>query len=360
MRKQASIKKNIKLLLIGIVIGVILVFALALFLGRANNINVTAVNMADYQINGNITEPNAALQGFNGDSGAVTPYTFVINAHRLYNITIISFKINTPGFSLANTSPILPLKIIKGGNESLTLYLNMPNTKYTGPLSITEYYKVQIPNEHLINITQINTYYVNTIPNSTYFGGAISGFITNGSSTYLESFDVNNNANYPKNFTSFRTNTTGFNITNVMPSLPVKINSNSSQQFTFSIKTPGANYSGPLNIIGYYTAKPTYVNVTQVNVYDNNASNITELAGVLTGFNTTALGSYYIYSFDEDNSTGSNFTSFTTNTTGFSIMNVTPKLPFIIKSNSSQLFALRIRVPNYTYSGPLSITAHYT
>lgn len=210
-----------------------------------------------------------------------------------------------------------------------------------------------------VNVSVVNTYSTNLNSSKVEFGGSVSGFNATPGSTYLETFSITLGSAFPaENFTSIQTNTTGFNIIGVSPALPIRVNSGQSQQFTLQIKTPNSNYSGALSIIEYYNApKPKYVNVTQVNFFNSNVStNQTYFSSALYGFNTSA-GSYYLYSFQINNGTAT-ILSFAANTTGFKILNVTPSLPLKLTGNN-QLFSLRIAVPNYTYSGPVSIIERY-
>ena len=215
---------------------------------------------------------------------------------------------------------------------------------------------------HWTNVTRIDTYYVNTNMSmtGTHFEGSVSGFETASGASYLETVYINVGSSFPtEKFTSIKTNTTGFSIISVSPSLPIKVNGGQSQQLTLQIKTPSSNYTGPLSIIEYYNApKPKYVNVSQVNFFSHNVTaNRTYFAIALYGFNTTA-GSSYLYSFGISNGINTTRLSFATNTTGFTILNVTPSLPLKLTSNS-QTFTLRIQTPNSNYAGPLSVIGYY-
>jgi hypothetical protein len=211
-----------------------------------------------------------------------------------------------------------------------------------------------------VNVSVINTYATNLNSSKIEFGGSVTGFNTTSNNIYLETFSINVGSGFPsENFTSIQTNTTGFNVISISPILPIKVNGGQSQQFTLQIKTPSTNYSGALSILEYYWApKPKYVNVTQVNFFiDNTSSNRTIFTIALYGFNASA-GSNYLYSFSITNGSSITLLSFVANTSGFKVLNVTPSLPLKPTSNR-QSFSLKISVPNYTYSGPISIIERY-
>lgn len=319
-------------------------------------VQVIAVNFDSYITNNNATLTSGSLVGFTGSEASTIPYSVVIIAPNSYNETLNAFKIDTPGFSLINVSPNLPMKITAGRNKTFTLNIKTPSYKYVGPLSITSIYSLEIP--PTINISMINFYSMNSNLSKTQFGGAVQGFQTSSGSIDFETINITNGNGYTEEFTSFHTNTTGFSIVNVSPSLPRKISARQSQLFTIQIKTPNSNYSGMLSIIEQYNApKPRYINVTQVNFFDDNVlQNWTFFSTALYGFNSSA-GLYYPYSFNIDNST-STVVSFITNTTGFRILNVTPTLPLKL-GGKTQTFTLRIATPNASYTGPISIIEQY-
>jgi len=102
------------------------------------------------------------------------PYLLSIKNQSPYNKTVLSFQINTPGFALLNVSPPVPYSYGSGNgylcaipnaynlkypfpggrcyNTYFTLAIKTPNTKYSGPLNITESYKIKP-----VNITANNT-----------------------------------------------------------------------------------------------------------------------------------------------------------------------------------------------------------
>ena len=205
-----------------------------------------------------------------------------------------------------------------------------------------------------IHVSMINTYYINSTGRPT-FGGSIPGFNLSSGTTQFKTFDTN--AGSTEYITSFQTNTTGFSVINISPTLPVKITGGQSQEFTLQIRTPDSNYSGALTIIGYTNSpKPVYVTVTQVNIFWHNVTeNRTYFSAALNGFNSSANS--YLYTFYISNSTAT-WLSFATNTTGFRILNVTPSLPYKI-TTKSQAFTIRIGVPNSSYSGPLTLIEQY-
>ncbi len=359
-QKKGKPKTNLKLLGGGIAIGLVLMLAILLLLASAApkpDIKVTAVNTRCVIPNKNMNVTCSTISGFNFSAGSTKAFNITLTAPSRYGEMLKSIKINDRNFSIVRVIPSLPQNISANTSLAFTVYINTSYKSYVGPISLSEIYNVTSP--RLINVSMINSYFVNTNSSETSFSGSLQGFETSPGIIYFETFNTTNLWNYNENFTSIQTNTSGFSIVDVSPKLPVKIESGKSQIFTLQIKAPNSDYIGPLSVITYYNApKPKYVNVTQLNAFFNDATtNMTYFSAALRGFNAFA-SSYELYTIYIDNATNATWLSFDTNTTGFKIVDVTPELPLKI-TNNQQAFTLRIIVPNYSYGGPISIIEHY-
>ncbi len=359
-RKKDKPKMNFKLLAGGIAIGLILMLAILLLLASAApkpDIKVTAVNTRCVILNKNMNVTCSTISGFNFSAGSTKAFNITLTAPSQYGEMLKSIKINDRNFSIVRVIPSLPQNISANTSLAFTVYINTSYKSYVGPISLSEIYNVTSP--RLINVSMINSYFVNTNSSETAFSGSIPGFETYPGATYFETINDTNLWNYDENFTSIQTNTSGFSITSVSPKLPMEIDSGKNQIFTLQIKTPRSNYTGTLSLITRYNApKPKYINVTQLNAFFNDvATNKTYFSASLHGFNALA-SSYELYTLYVLNGTNATWVSFSTNTTGFNIVNVTPTLPLKITSGQ-QAFTLRIAVPDHSYSGPISVIEHY-
>lgn len=359
-RKKEKPKTNFKLLAGGIAIGLVVMLAILLLLASAApkpNIRVTAINTRCVVLNKNMNVTCSSIAGFNFSTGSTKAFNISITAPSQYGETLKAIKINDQNFSIVKVIPSLPQNISANTSLAFTVYINTSYKSYVGPISLSEIYNTT--HSRLINVSMINSYFVNTNSSGISFSGSVPGFETYPGATYFETINTTNLWNYDENFTSIQTNTSGFSIMSVSPKLPVEIAGGKYQIFTLQIKTPSTNYTGTLSLITHYNApKPKYVNVTQLNTFFNDATtNRTYFSASLYGFNALA-SSYELYTLYVLNGTNATWMSFSTNATGFKIVNVTPTLPLKITS-SQQAFTLRIAVPNYSYTGPISIIERY-
>ena len=85
-------------------------------------------------------------------------------------------------------------------------------------------------------------------------------------------------------------------------------------------------------------------------------TNVTELPGFVQVANSIENYSLTISNPNFYNMTLKNFSISTSN---FTLVGISPKLPFVIKPNSSENFTLEIKLPNHAYNGSLDLEEYY-
>lgn len=99
--------------------------------------------------------------------------------------------------------------------------------------------------------------------------------------------------------------------------------------------------------------------------YHNESSGQTSLGGRLTGFSTKTQGGNYTFGFTthyfgKDISVYENITSVYTNTTGFSVLFVSPAMPIKLLAGNNATIDATLQLPARPYAGLVSIVVNYS
>ena len=137
--KNEGFSKSLKLIFIIIVIGIfIAVNSIIYILGVFSpKVTVTAINLIGHNIaTGQVYNGNTAQSGFSTKAGTIF-YKNIWAQATGTTLTIKNFTANTSGFVIVSVSPNLPVNQTANSNVTYTLGIRVPDSAYTGTLTIT-------------------------------------------------------------------------------------------------------------------------------------------------------------------------------------------------------------------------------
>jgi hypothetical protein len=129
-------KSRTALIVLVAVILVVVGVSAAVYILASHTVHVTAENISITGATNCWTSTTGSGETVAGGSTFTTTWTLAYTAGPVdpASRTVQSVSIGTPGFALASAN--VPLLVLDGGNQTLTMRIVAPNSDYTGTLSL--------------------------------------------------------------------------------------------------------------------------------------------------------------------------------------------------------------------------------
>ncbi len=132
-----GISLNLVFIIIIIVIVIVSISVIYLLGVFSPHITVTAIDLVGHNIaTGQLYNGNTTQSGFSTKAGTIFYKNIWAQAIGT-TLTIKNFTSNTLGFTIVSVSPKLPINQTANSNVTYTLGISVPDSAYTGALSIT-------------------------------------------------------------------------------------------------------------------------------------------------------------------------------------------------------------------------------